>query len=151
MRLEGLIYPDVYCLALMLSDKFDFLLEDEKVPRGKYDLILAELQSSETSTALPRIAGRAGDPPVAVIPGPPAILSRDLTDAKLRSVKRILSGARDTCGHILPSSRRSATASIGRERATVIPWPYDLAATQKLGRRSAPRTRRRARSWCRFP
>ena len=48
MRLEGVIYPDVYCLALMLSDKFDFLLEDEKVPAGKYDLILcraAELQT----------------------------------------------------------------------------------------------------------
>ena len=45
MRLAGVIYPDVYCLALMLSDKFDFLLEGEKVAPGQYDLILAELQS----------------------------------------------------------------------------------------------------------
>ena len=27
MRLEGVIYPDVYCLALMLAAKFDFLLK----------------------------------------------------------------------------------------------------------------------------
>ena len=43
-----LIYPDVYCLALMLADKFDFLLEGEKVAPGKYDVIFAELQSSES-------------------------------------------------------------------------------------------------------
>src|SRR5271155_1843637 len=47
MGLQGVIYPDVFCLALMLSDKFDLLLEDEKVPAGKYDLIIAELQASD--------------------------------------------------------------------------------------------------------
>src|SRR5271155_5139968 len=94
MRLEGLIYPDVYCLALMLSDKFDFLLEDEKVPAGKYDLIFAELQSSESQLRYLESLVEAGAPPVAVIAGPPAILSRDLTDAKLRRVRNILRGAR---------------------------------------------------------
>ncbi len=58
MRLEGVIYPDVYCLALMLADKFDFLLEDEKVAAGKYDLILAELQSFRHAIPLSGIAGR---------------------------------------------------------------------------------------------
>ena len=51
MKLEGVIYPDVYCLALMLADKFDFLLEDEKVPAGKYDLIIAELGAPKLNCA----------------------------------------------------------------------------------------------------
>ena len=132
MRFEGVIYPDVYCLALMLSDKFDFLLEDEKVPSGKYDLIIAELQSSEPQLRYLEALVDAGDPAVAVIPGPPAILSRDLTDGKLRRVQRILREAR----HVWAYSAELKTfcdGLIGMERAAIIPWPYDLAATQRLG------------------
>ena len=133
MRLEGLVYPDVYCLALMLSDKFDFLLEDEEVPPGRYDVIFAELQSSETQLRYLESLVEAHDPPVIVIPGPPAILSRDLTDSKLHSVKRILSGARGVWAYS-PELKTFCDGLIGRERATIIPWPCDVAATQKLGR-----------------
>jgi hypothetical protein len=135
MRLEGVIYPDVYCLALMLSNQFDFLLEDEKVPPGKYDLVLAELQSSDSQLRYLESLVEAGDPPVAVIPGPPAILSRDLTDAKLRCVKRILCGARHVWAYS-PELKTFCDGLIGHERAAIIPWPYDLAATQKLRRDS---------------
>src|SRR3984957_19115752 len=131
MRLEGVIYPDVYCLALMLADTFDFLLEDEKVPAGKYDLILAELGASENQVRYVESLVAAGDPPVAVIPGPPAILSRDLTDAKLAMVKRILGEARHVWVYS-PELKTFCDGMIGRERGVVIPWPYDLAATQKL-------------------
>lgn len=132
MRLEGLIYPDVYCLALMLAGHFDFLLEDEKVPAGKYDLILSELGASESQLRYVESLVVAGDPPVAVIPGPPAILSRELTDAKLRMVKRILGRARHVWAYS-PELKTFCDGMIGQERAVVIPWPYDLAATQKLG------------------
>ena len=142
MRLEGLIYPDVYCLALMLSDKFDLLREDEKIPRGKYDLVLAELQSSETQLRYLESLVAAADPPVAVIPGPPAILSRDLTDPKLRSVKHILGAARYVWAYS-PELKTFCDGLIGRERATVIPWPYDFAATQKLGQTSQRNLRAR--------
>jgi hypothetical protein len=131
MRLEGVIYPDVYCLALMLADSFDFLLEDEKVAAGKYDLILAELGASENQLRYVESLVAAGDPPVAVIPGPPAILSRDLTHAKLGMVKRILCEARHVWAYS-PELKTFCDGMIGRERAVVIPWPYDLAATQKL-------------------
>jgi hypothetical protein len=132
MRLEGVIYPDVYCLALMISDSFDFLLEDEKVPAGKYDLIIAELGASDSQQRYLEFLVEAGDPPVAVIPGPPAILSRELTDGKLRRVLRILSAA----GHVWaysPELKTFCDGLIGLDRAAVIPWPYDLAATQRLG------------------
>lgn len=135
MHLEGVIYPDVYCLPLMLSDNCDFLLEDEKIPAGKYDLVFAELGSSGSQLRYLESLVEAGEPPVAVIPGPPAILSRDLTDAKLRRVKRILCGARHVWAYS-PELKTFCDGLIGRERAMIIPWPYDLAATQKLGRNS---------------
>jgi len=141
MRLQGVIYPDVYCLALMLSDKFDFLLEDEEVPPGKYNLIFAELQNSDSQLGYLESLVEARDPPVAVIPGPPAILSRDLTDAKLRRVKRILSGARHVWAYS-PELKTFCDGLIGHERARIIPWPYDLAATQELGRDSVRDSRR---------
>jgi len=136
MRLEGVMYPDVYCLPFMLAGTFDFLLEDEKVPAGKYDLILTELGASESQLRYVESLVLAGDPPVAVIPGPPAILSRDLTDAKLRMVKRILNGARHVWAYS-PELQTFCDGMIGEARAVVIPWPYDFAATQKLGNAAA--------------
>ena len=132
MRAEGIVYPDVYCLALMLGSSFDFLLEDERVPAGKYDLILAELQSSESQLRYLDELAAAGAPPLIVIPGPPAILSRDLTDARLRRVRRILQNARAVWAYA-PELKTFCDGLLGSERAAVIPWPYDLAATRKLG------------------
>jgi hypothetical protein len=141
MRLEGVIYPDVYCLALMLADRFDFLLEDEEVTPGKYDLILAELGASESQLRYVESLVMAGNPPVAVIPGPPAILSRELTDAKLRQVKNILSRARHVWAYS-PELKTFCDGMIGQARSVVIPWPYDCAATQKLGSDRVRQSRR---------
>lgn len=136
------MYPDVYCLALMLSDKFDFLLEDEKVPAAKYDLIISELGASESQLRYLESLVDAGDPPVAVIPGPPAILSRGLTDAKLRRVKNILCRAQHVWAYS-PEIKTFCDGVIGRERAAVIPWPYDLAGTRKLASDRVRESRRR--------
>jgi len=138
MRLAGIIYPDVYCLALMLSDRFDFLLGGEKVAPGKYDLIIAELQASDAQLSYLESLVDAADPPVAVIPGPPAILSRELTDTKLRRVKRILGAARYVWAYA-PELKTFCDGLIGRECASIIPWPYDLAATQRLAQSSRPK------------
>ena len=134
MRLEGIIYPDVYCLALMLADKFDFLLEGEKFPAGKYDLIMAELQASESQLGYLQSLIEAGTAPVAVVAGPPAILSRELTDAKLRAVKRILRASRYLWAYS-PELKTFCDGLIGQERAALIPWPYDFEATRKLSAR----------------
>jgi hypothetical protein len=131
MRMEGAVYPDVYCLALMLTDNFDFLLEDERVPAGKYDLILAELGASESQLRYVESLVAAGDPPLAIIPGPPAILSRDLTDAKMRMVKRILVGARHVWAYS-PELKTFCDGLIGSDCTVVIPWPYDFSATRQL-------------------
>jgi hypothetical protein len=137
MRLEGVVYPDVYCLAFMLSDKVDFLQEGEKVPAGKYDLIIAELQSSENQLRYLESLVEAGNPAVAVVPGPPAILSRELTDAKLRIVQRILRDAQHVWAYS-SELKMFCDGLVGRDRAVVIPWPYDFAATRKLGVSQTP-------------
>ena len=132
MRLEGVIYPDVHCLALMLSDRFDFLVEGERVAPGQYDLILSELQASDSQLRYIESLVDAGPAPVAIIPGPPAILSRELTDAKLHRVLHILNAAPHVWAYS-PEIKTFCDGLAGRERASLIPWPYDLAATQKLG------------------
>jgi hypothetical protein len=136
MRWEGVVYPDVYCLPFMLADKFDFLLEGEKVPRGKYDLILAELQSSENQLGYLQSLVEQGDPPVAAIPGPPEILSRDLNERNLRMAMFILKTARHIWAYS-PEIKSFCDGLVGHECATIIPWPFDLAATQRLGRSAA--------------
>ncbi|MGA3106293.1 MAG: hypothetical protein ABSD53_17570 [Terriglobales bacterium] len=133
MRLEGIVYPDVYCLAFMLSDDVEFLAEGEEVAAGKYDLILAELQGSETQLRYLEKLVRARNSAVAVIPGPPEILSRDLTHDKLRMVKHILRAAAQVWAYS-PELKVFCDGLVGSERAIVIPWPYDLSLTQRLGR-----------------
>ena len=113
------------------------LLEGDKVPRGRYDVIFAELQASESQLGYLQSLVEAQDPPVIVIPGPPAILSRELTDAKLRAVKCILAGARGIWAYA-PELKTfcedcsAATApSSSRGRTTWKPhasWPVSAAA-----------------------
>lgn len=133
MRLEGIVYPDVYSLAFMLSGDVEFLAEGEDVAAGKYDLILAELQGSETQLRYLEKLVRARNSAVAVIPGPPELLSRDLTHDKLRMVKNILRAAAQVWAYS-PGLKVFCDGLIGSERTIVIPWPYDLVATQRWGR-----------------
>ena len=109
MRLEGVIYPDVYCLALMLSDKFDFLLEDEKVPRRQVRPHLCRVAELGQSTALPRIAGRSRRPAGGGDSGASgdSFPRPDGCEAAAREAHLVRSVA--TCGRILRSSRRFAT------------------------------------------
>lgn len=132
MRLEGAIYPDVYCLPFFLADRFDFLLQGETVVAGRYDLILSELQGNYGQLEYLASLIAAGHP-VAVIPGPPEILARNLTQPKLNMAKKILSGA----PHVWAYSQLVADfcdGLIGSRRATVIPWPFDYESVVRLGR-----------------
>lgn len=132
MRLQGLIYPDVYCLPLMLADGFRFITEGEPVRPGSFDLIFAELQSSESRLHYLESLALAGDPPLVIIPGPPEILARDLTDGKLHLVRKILGSA----SYVLAYSQELKAfcdGLIGSERSELIPWPYDIAITRRVG------------------
>jgi hypothetical protein len=133
MRMEGVVYPDVYCLPLMLAPSFQFLSEGARVGAGEFDLIFAELQSSESQLRYLEALALAGDPPLAIIPGPPEILARDLTNSKLALLRQILHSAR----YVLAYSREIKTfvdGFMGFSRAQLIPWPYDLDMVERWGR-----------------
>jgi len=130
MRLEGAAYPDVFCLPFFFADHFDFLMLGEPVTAGRYDLILSELQGSDAQLEYLESLVAAGHP-VAVVPGPPEILARDLTQPKLSLVKQILSSA----PHVWAYSQAIGGACdglIGKKRATLIPWPFDYANVHRL-------------------
>ena len=50
-----------------------------------------------------------------------------------------------------PELKTFCDGMIGQERAVVIPWPYDLAATQKLGSCRSPGALAGTKFWCRLP
>jgi len=134
MRLEGQIYPDVYSLPKFIASKCDFLRVGEKIPAGRYDLLLAELQGSDSQLDFLERLVVYGTTPVAVIPGPPEILLRDMTPRKTLMTRRILGEARHIWAYS-DSVRSFYDDFAGMKRAEVIPWPFDYKATVKLGRK----------------
>lgn len=133
MRLEGLVYPDVFSIPYFLGRSFDFILEGEKIPKKRYDLLLAELQGSESQLRYLESLVCQGNPPVVVIPGPPEIFSRDLTHAKMLMARNILERAR----YVWAYSDAVCTfwnGLIGRSKAVVIPWPFDTEGTRRVAR-----------------
>ncbi len=133
MRLEGLVYPDVFSLPYFFVKTFDFIREGERIPKGRYDLLLAELQGSDSQLKYLESVVSAGDPTVAVIPGPPEILSRNLTNNKLIMVKNILVGARYIWAYS-DAVRGFCDGLIGRRKSVVIPWPFDRVTTRRIAR-----------------
>jgi hypothetical protein len=140
MRLEGYIYPDVYSLPHFFTSKYDFLRLGEKIPPGRYEILFAELQGSDIQLEYLEQLVSSRNPPVAVIPGPPEILLRDLTHKKKIIAKRILSEARHIWAYS-DSVRSFYDDFAGMKRAAVIPWPFDYKATVKLGRVNASATK----------
>ncbi len=131
MRLEGVIYPDVFALPYLLGGTCDFLNDGQSIPAGKYDLVMSELNGSQSQLQylLSLVTKRV--PPVAVIHGPPEILSRELTHNKLLLVRRILSEAAYVWAYS-ETVREFCDGLIGRPKARVIPWPFDTVATIRI-------------------
>jgi len=132
MRLEGLVYPDVFALPYLLGSGCDFFCDGEQIPPGRYDLVMSELNASDNqlqnlhSLVMSQIA------PVVVIPGPPEILCRELSNRKLLLVRRILSESSYVWAYS-ETIRDFCDGLIGHRKAQVVPWPFDKAATVKLG------------------
>jgi hypothetical protein len=135
MRFEGLCYPDVFGLPYLLGNGCDFFCDGERVPNGKYDLLMSELNASEGQLRYLHSLVMKQDPPVAVIPGPPEIVSRELSHSRLLLVREILSQASYVWSYS-ETVRDFCDGLIGRQKAQVIPWPFDAAATARIGARA---------------
>jgi len=131
--MEGQMYPDVYCIPYYFADRFDFIRNGERPPPNRYDLLISELPGYPDQLEYLESLVLDKSPPVAVIPGPPEILSRDMTPRKLSLIKSIFVGARYVWAYS-ESVRNHYDALIGMRKAEVIPWPFHLEKTLKLGR-----------------
>jgi hypothetical protein len=130
-RLKGILLPDVYALPFLLGSRCTFIRNGEPIAPSAFDLIFSELNGSDQQLEYLSTLVAATAPPVAVIPGPPEIISARLTDHKLRLVRRILLDA----PFVLAYSDTIAAfcdGLIGQARSRVIPWPFDYDATRRL-------------------
>ena len=133
MRLERNVYPDVYSLPLFLTDRFDLVPMGSRLDGAHYDLLFSELNGTQEQIAYIHDLVRSRVAPLAVVPGPPEILSLTLTNEKVRLIREILR----ECRHVLAYSEDIAAffdGLAGERRSLVIPWPFDYDRTRALGK-----------------
>ena len=141
MRMEGIIYPDVYCLPFYFAERFTFVQQWTKIRDGEYDLILSELQESNAQLEYLQALVRT-NLPVAVILGPPEILFRNPTQEKLHLIKSILLNARYVWAYS-ETLAKFFNRLVGWDHATVIPWPFDFGSLTRLASQLVSPTQRK--------
>ncbi len=148
MRLRGVVYPDVYCVPLAFSQDVSFIRDGASLAGGTYDLVLSELNGSETQLQMLWDAIAKGPAPVIVFPGPPTILMESLRNDP-GGRKRALVGAiireADALWVYADEVGRELTSTFGAARVMTIPWIFDVMATRRLaaGARSASKGKKR--------
>ena len=129
--LSGAFSPDVYALPRFLGNSCRFVRTGSPLSASGLDLIFSELNGSNAQLEYLDSLVAAQSPAVAVVPGPPEIISSRLTEHKLLLVRRILRNAR----FVLAYSDTIASfydGLIGQARSQVIPWPFDYAAVRRV-------------------
>lgn len=131
MRLQRILYPDVYCIPFWLGSKCDFLPNGARITPNKYDFIFSELNGSVEQLQYLFNLVEAYRERVVVLPGPPEVFLSNANNTGRSLAKRILRGA----GHVWAYSDYVASfansLAVG-EVAKVIPWPFDYEATRRL-------------------
>ena len=128
MKMNRMIYPDVYCVPLFISDSVDLIRDGEKIPANKYDIIFSELNASDEQLGYLDLLINREDLFVTVIPGPPEIIGMRLDNNKLSLVKHILIYA-DQIWAYSETIRQFCDGLIGFSKAKIIPWPFSLTQT----------------------
>lgn len=131
-HLSGGLTPDVYSLPSFLGESKTFIRTGKSINRGAFDLIFSELNAGDGQLGYLESLVAAQPPPVAILPGPPEILIRRLTNERLRAVRRILSDAHRVLVYA-PELARFYDGLMGQTRARVVPWPFDYDAVRKVG------------------
>src|SRR5947207_914097 len=135
MRAEGVVYPDVYCLANFLASRCHFLLDGEPIRAGDYDMLIGELNADDSQLDyLEQLVTRDGLP-LALVPGPPEILTSRMDGARLQRVVRIAKEARWLLAYS-PDIKAFYDRLIGEPRAVVIPWPFDFHQARRVAGRA---------------
>jgi hypothetical protein len=131
-HLSGGLTPDVYALPRFLGKSSTFIRTGQAIDRDRFDLIFSELNAGNRQLAYLESLVASQPPPLVILPGPPEILQRRLTDERLRAVQQILRGAHRVLAYA-PELARFYDGLIGQPRARVVPWPFDYDAVRKVG------------------
>ena len=139
MRLEGVVYPDVFALPDFIGARCEFLCDGDPIVDSKYDLLMSELNGSDRQLEYLNSVVAGQRVPVAVIPGPPEIIARGLTQHRLNLVCQILSGAEYVWAYS-ETIRDFCDGLVDGCKAQVIPWPFDTATAVRIGATARPKT-----------
>ena len=131
MRLQGAVYPDVYCIPLWIGARCRFVHYQASVSADRYDIIFAELNAGpgQLKNLLNIIGAHQGK--VVVLPGPGEVFSANAGNSARQRARRVLNEA-DLVLAYSPETRSFADDLAGAEVARVMPWPFDYGAVRRI-------------------
>jgi hypothetical protein len=132
MRLQRIVYPDVYCLPYWLGGKCHFIANGAKVDAGKYDFIFAELNAGVNQLRYLAQLVEAAPRKMVIITTPGEIFQANATKRAQGLATWILRRA----GRVWAYSEAAANFAnecAQAQVARVIPWPFDYAETRRRG------------------
>ena len=132
MKMERVIYPDVYCFPLWLGYPYHFLRNGEDISGKNYDYIFSELNSGTRQLEyLLRVVQSYPDKTI-IFPGPPEIFLSRADQKKLLLAREILTTAKHVWAYsenVAEFADHCAEANV----AEIIPWPFNYHEIRRLG------------------
>jgi hypothetical protein len=132
MELEGLLYPDVFCIPKWLGFSCHYISNSKKIDVGNYKYIFSEFNAEVNQlAALQRIVEQASEK-VVVIPGPKEIFELNTN----KEAREIAAGIFQTVRHVWaysPGVMRFVDENAGKPVARLIPWPFNYHETRRIG------------------
>lgn len=128
MRLQGLVYPDVFCIPEWLGSRCRFLIDGDSVRSNDYDLLFAELNADPRQLRYLLYLIETCPGKVVIIPGPREIFAANAGDEAHELAANALGAARMVWAYSHAVADWSDDLA-GKRVAQVLPWPFDYQAT----------------------
>jgi hypothetical protein len=135
MRLQGLVYPDIFCIPWWLGAGCDFVGTGGKIELDKHDFVFAELNAGIDQLEYLKDLIKRAPHKMVILPGPPEIFesyagkrARGLAIWVLRKAGQVWAYSTE----IANFADDYAQAPV----AQVIPWPFNYSETKRLGQNS---------------
>lgn len=133
MKLQRIVYPDVYCLPFWLGGKCHFIANGANIDPDKYDFIFAELNAGVNQLRyLAKLVDAAPHKMVIITP------LREVFGAYATKIAQgLATWILRRAGHVWAYSEAAANFADECAQAPVakvIPWPFDYAETRRRGR-----------------
>jgi hypothetical protein len=135
MKLQRLVYPDVFCIPWWLGAKCDFLRTGASLELDKYDFVFAELNSGVGQLEYLKDLIQSASSKMIILPGPSEIFE-SYADAESRSLASFILRESGQVWAFSQEVAHFADKYARKEVAKVIPWPFDYDATRQLAQDS---------------